>query len=58
VLRYGYVQHILVDVNGAQITIERDEENNFRALQIPENIDESKVDKELVKALVEVLEAL
>lgn len=32
VVRFGYVNHIIVDFDGVQITIERDEEGNYRAL--------------------------
>jgi hypothetical protein len=53
-VRFGYVLHIVVDVNGTPVTIERDEEGNYRAL----GDVESKVDVELVKAIVEVLEGL
>ena len=57
-VRFGYVNHILVDIIGTQITIERDEEGNFRALGDPEKMKEGKVDLDLVKAVVEVLEKL
>jgi hypothetical protein len=53
-VKFGYVHHIVIDVNGTNITIERDEEGNYRALG---DVD-SKVDVELVKAIVEVLEGL
>ena len=32
VVRFGYVNHVVVDLGGTQITIERDEEGNYRAL--------------------------
>lgn len=54
-VRFGYVNHILVDIIGTQITIERDEEGNFRAVGDPEKMKDSKVDLDLVKAVVEVL---
>jgi hypothetical protein len=53
-VRVGYVHHIIVDVDGTNITIERDEEGNYRALGDVGN----KVDVELVKAIVGVLESL
>jgi hypothetical protein len=31
-VRFGYVHHIVVDVNGIPVTIERDEEGNYRAI--------------------------
>lgn len=58
VIRFGYVNHILVDIDGRQVTIERDEEGNFRALADPEMSAEDNVDLELVKAIVGVLESL
>ena len=57
-VRFGYVNHILVDIYGVQITVERDEEGNFRALEDPDKMKEGKVDLALVKAVVEVLEKL
>jgi hypothetical protein len=53
-VRFGYVYHIVVDVSGTNITIERDEEGNYRALG---DVD-SKADVELIKTIVGVLEAL
>ena len=32
VVRFGHFNHIIVDLDGVQITIERDEEGNYRAL--------------------------
>src|SRR3712207_6777600 len=51
-MRFGYVNHILVEVNGTTVTIERDEEGNFRALVDPEKVKDAKVDFELVKCIV------
>jgi len=56
--RYGYVHHIIVDVNGTNITIERDEENNYRALVDLQKVNDNKIDIELLKAIVGVLEAM
>ncbi len=58
VTRYGYIHHIIVDVNGTDITIERDEESNYRALVDPQKMNDNKIDIELLKAIVGVLEAL
>ena len=55
---FGYVNHIVVDLGGTQITIERDEEGNYRALGDTEKIDSSKVDANLIKAVVNVLQSL
>ena len=57
-LRVGYVNHIIVDVHGTPITIERDEEGNYRALIAPEDANSHKLDLGLIKALVKVLESL
>jgi hypothetical protein len=57
-MRFDYIHHILVDLYGTQITIERDEENNYRALVAPELMQHRKVDTNLVQALVAVLESL
>ena len=56
--QFGFVNHIVVDVYGTAITIERDEEGNYRALGDAEQLTKNKVDLELVKAMVEVLERL
>jgi uncharacterized membrane protein len=58
VQRFGYVQQILVDLYGTQVTIERDEEGNYRALGDVEKMKEAKVDLGLVEAVINVLEAL
>ena len=52
VVRFGYVNHIVVDLGGTQITIERDEEGNYRALGDTEKVESSKVDVDLIKAVV------
>ena len=58
VVRFGYVNHIVVDLGGTQITIERDEEGNYRALGDAEKMQSTKVDIELIEAVVHVLESL
>ena len=58
VVRFGYVNHIIVDLDGVEITIERDEEGNYRALGDPEKITDSKVDVDLIKEIIRVLESL
>lgn len=58
VVRLGYVNHIVVDLNGVQITIERDEEGNYRALGDTEKMEASKVDVDLIKAVITVLQSL
>jgi hypothetical protein len=58
VVRFGYVTHVLVDLYGTQVTIETDEEGNYRALVDLEKISDTKVDKELIRAIIGVLESL
>ena len=55
VARFGYINHIVVDLFGIPVTIERDEEGNYRALGDAEKLKDSKVDVDLVKAVIEVL---
>jgi hypothetical protein len=55
-VRFGYVHHIVVDVNGTPVTIERDEEGNYRALGELQEMHNNKMDIGLVKAIVDVLE--
>lgn len=58
VVRFGYVNHIVVDLNGVQITIEKDEEGNYRALGDAEKMHNAKVDVDLIKAIITVLQSL
>lgn len=58
VVRFGYVHQIVVDLSGSKVTIERDEEGNYRALEDQEKLKNSKVDVELVKAVITVLQSL
>ena len=44
VVRFGYVNHIIVDLDGVQTVIKRDEEGNHRALGDSEKIKDSKVE--------------
>ena len=56
-LRVGYVHKILVDVNGQMVSIEKDDEGNYRAILV--DLDsENKIDKGLVKVIVESVEEL
>ncbi len=56
--RFGYVNHIIVDLDGVQITIERDEEGNYRALGDSEKMKASKVDVDLIKEIITLLQSL
>ena len=58
VVRFGYVNHIVVDLGGNQITIERDEECNYRALGDTKKMEGSKFDVDLIKAVITVLQSL
>jgi len=42
-IRFGYVHHIVVDVNGTPVTIERDEEGNYRALVDAQKVKSSDI---------------
>jgi hypothetical protein len=57
-IRFGYVHHIVVDVNGTPITIERDEEGSYRALVDLEKLPSCRLDSGLIEAIVSVLESL
>jgi hypothetical protein len=48
----------VVDIEGNQMTIERDEEGEYRALMYPDNSTDKKVNKGLIEAVVNVLQAL
>ena len=56
-LRVGYIHKILIDVNGQMISIEKDDEGNYRAILVDLE-SENKIDKGLIKAIVESLEEL
>ena len=43
VVRFGYVHHIVIDMEGRQVTVEKGEEGNYRALIRPEERDGSKL---------------
>ena len=58
VTRFGYVNHIVVDLFGIAVTIERDEEGNYRALVAVEKLNDSKVDVDLIKEVIAVLQLL
>lgn len=58
VVRFGYVSHIVVDLDGVQITIEREEEGNYRAIGDVEKMQYFKVDVGLIQAVITVLQSL
>jgi hypothetical protein len=53
--RYG--QRFLVDVDGVEVTLERDDAGEFRAI-LPDGFSGKAPDKEVVGAIIEVLQAL
>ncbi len=56
-LQLGYISKIQVDVNGVIIFLEKDDAANYPAILTNVN-DESKIDKELVKEIVQSLELI
>ena len=56
-LQLGYTRKIQVDVYGIIIFLEKDDEANYRAI-LANVKDESKIDKELVKEIVQSLELI
>ena len=56
-LQLGYVQKIEIEVSSQQVFLEKDDEENYRAVLA--NIEsENKIDKELIIAIVESIEEL
>ena len=53
---YGYSYRILVEVYGTEVMYEPDEEKNYRATIDPQQKVGSTLDKELLKAIAEVIE--
>jgi hypothetical protein len=53
--RYGH--RFLVDVGGVEVTLERDDAGEFRAL-LPEGFAGKSPDKEIIGSIIEVLENL
>jgi hypothetical protein len=53
--RYGL--RFLVDVDGVEVVVERDDAGEFRAV-LPEGFSGKGPDKEVIAAMIEVLEAL
>ncbi len=56
-LQFGYVYKIIIYVNGQQISVEKDDEGNYRAILIDIEA-ESKIDKDLVRAIVESIDKI
>ena len=56
-LQLGYTRKIQVDVNDMIVFIEKDDEGNYRAI-LGDIQNESKIDKALVKEIVNSLELI
>jgi hypothetical protein len=54
---WQYGRRFLVDVDGVEMTLERDDAGEFRAL-LPEGFAGKTPDKEVIRAIIDVLEAL
>lgn len=54
---WQYGLRFLVDVDGVEMTFERDDAGEFRAL-LPEAHTGKTPDKEVIRAIIDVLEAL
>lgn len=52
-----YGHRFLVDVDGVEVTLERDDEGEFRAI-LPDGFSGKISDKEMIGAIVDVLKAL
>ena len=57
VLHMGYIQKISIDVNGDQVLLEKDDEENYRAVVADIN-SQDRIDKGLVKAIVDLMNSL
>ena len=57
-LMLGYTHKFQVEVNGQQVLFEPDEERNYRAVIEPEQVERSRIDVELLKAIAGAIEAV
>ncbi|MDQ3845604.1 MAG: hypothetical protein M3342_16585 [Bacteroidota bacterium] len=55
-LQYGYTHKFQVDVHELLVLYEPDEERNYRAVVTPEQVERSKVDVGLLKAIANAIE--
>ncbi len=56
-LDFGYIRKIRIEVNDQEVFLEKDDEGNYRAV-INELQSEDKIDKTLIKTIVESLQTL
>ena len=54
-LMLGYTHKFQVQVNGHEVLFEPDEERNYRAVINPEQVESSKIELELLKAIAEAI---
>jgi hypothetical protein len=54
---WQYGHRFLVEVDGVEMTLERDDGGEFRAL-LPEGFAGKAPDKEIISAIIDVLEAI
>ena len=57
---FGYIQRIVVDIDGLMVSFETDEEGNYRALVSPEQVNskDNKLEVGLLQAIAQKLEDL
>ena len=56
-LDFGYIRKIKIEVNEQEVFLEKDDEGNYRAI-LGDIQNESKIDKALVKEIVNSLELI
>lgn len=54
---WSYGHRFLVDIDGVEVTLERDDAGEFRAI-LPEGFSGKIPDKQLIGAIIEVLQSL
>ena len=54
---WQYGHRFLVDLNGVEVTLERDDAGEFRAI-LPEGFSGKTPDKAVINAIIQVLQAL
>ena len=57
-LMLGYTHTFQVDVHGQEVLFEPDEERKYRAVIDPEQVESSKIDVELLKAIADAIEII
>jgi len=56
-IRFGYSYRIEVEVNGAVVSFERDEERNWRALVDPSQMD-GRINGNMINSIIESLDSI